>query len=37
MLEEFDNVYSTVCEMKDDIHDIDVAKKDLLNLIFQIK
>ena len=27
MLEELDNAYSTVCEMKDDIDDIDVAKK----------
>ena len=38
MLEELDNVYSTVSEMKEEIDNIAVNKKDLSNvIIFQIK
>ena len=37
MLEELDNIYSTVSEMKEDIDNIAVAKKKFANhLIFQI-
>ena len=38
MLEDLDNVYSTVSEMKEEIDNIAVNKKDLSNvIIFQIK
>ena len=38
MLEELHNVYSTVSEMKEEIDNIAVSKKDLSNvIIFQIK
>ena len=38
MLEDLDNVYSTVSEMKGEIDNIAVNKKDLSNvIIFQIK
>ena len=37
MSEELDNLYSTIDELKEDINNVAVPKKDFVKLIFRIK